>query len=353
MVALVEFAPTSSPDLDAIFNKYRETLFIPSVLPEHHRRLIYRESKAPLLLNDPGVTVTLPNDEDMRLMPMKLEDRPVKSKVIPKIMRLMSSSQEDSGWDNLIPFLEGMNLAKEPVPRYFLEQITRRAYEQGKYHIPVRCAELARRTDYRLCYPGLAKQIFTGCHNRAAAAEFQGDELAAAAKQAEYVALLLEKEEHCGGKLKPEEKDARQSVMVVGVLLELAAARALNLDAGKDLDGRVASYLAKALVLSGQGVTPPSFTSEKKRTLSERELEKLDVILNGAFLFKLLPAWHGMKLASKVEGAVTPEIQATLAERIKSLEEHIEVAQSKCRKAPKHVPRRALNMYDQLQSLQS
>ena len=285
-VALVEFSPTSSPELDAIFNKYRETLFIPSVLSEDHRRLIYRPSKHGQLLNEPGVTVTLPNDEDLKLQPMQLGQRPVKRQTIVKIKEILASTEDDNAWNNLIPFLEGMKTAKEPIEIKHVGQITRKAYERGKYSIPVRCAELAKRTDFRLRYPGLASVIFTGCHNRAAAAGFEGDELLAAAKQAEYIALMLEREEHCGGSLKDNQVDARKELRIVGVLLELAAAKAIHLHASTDLDGQVARYVAKSLALSdGHEFKPTTFErphyrsdkgpSSEKKPLSEEESQTI------------------------------------------------------------------------------
>ena len=184
LLALVEFTPTSSPELDALFKQYRETLFIPSVLSESHRRMIYRESNRNVLVNEPGVTVTLPNDEDLKLKPMKLKDRPVKKKALSQIQRLLASTQDDEVWHNLMPFLVGMNTAKESIPASWLAQITRKAHELGKHQLVFRCAEQAKRTNFKLCYKGVAKEMLLGCHNRAAAAGFQADGLLSAAKYA-------------------------------------------------------------------------------------------------------------------------------------------------------------------------
>ena len=352
-VALVEFSPTSSPELDAILSKYREKLFVPSVLSEDHRRLIYRPSKHGQLLNDPGVTVTLPNDEDLKLKPMRLEERPIKRKAILHIKDILSSTQDDDAWNNLIPFLEGMRTAKEPISTKFLCQIARKACEQGKFSIPQRCAELAKRTDFRLCYPGLATTVFIGCHDRAAAAGFKGDELLAAAKQAEYFALILEREEHCGGKLKEDEIDARKNLTVLGVLLELAAAKAVHVDAGKDQDSRVASYVAKVLALfDDRELKPWDFSDSEAQTLREKELKNYSLHRTGKYLVRRIPLWHGMKLASKVNGAIQPEVAKEFNERLRSLETNVRKAEAECREAVQHQPKKALIMFDQLQLLQ-
>ncbi len=303
-----------------------------------------------MLLNEPGVTVTLPNDEDLKLRPMRLEERPVKRKSIYAIKQILASTQDDTAWSNLVPFMEGMKTAKEALDTRFFCQIARKAYEQGKFNIPVRCAELAKRTDFRLCYPGLARTIFIGCHDRAAAAGFEGDELLAASKQAEYLALMLEKEEHCGGKLKDVEVDARKDLVVVGVLLELAAAKAVHQHAGKDPDGRVASYIAKSLALL-DGYEFEALTLEGPRTSSEADLKKHTLYRRGKHLVRTIPLWHGMKLASKVEGAVQPEVAKGFEERLRSLEMDIRTAEAECRAAEQHRPTKALQMFDQVLSL--
>lgn len=315
--------------------------------------MIYRPSRHGPLLNDPGVTVTLPNDEDFKLKPMRLEERPIKKKAIYDIKRILASTTDDDAWNNLIPFLEGMNTAKEPVRTRFLCQIARKAYEQGKYNIPQRCAELAKRTDFRLCYPGLANTIFLECHIRAAAAAFEGDELLAAAKQAEYIALILEREEHCGGRLKQYEVDARKSLVVVGVLLELAAAKAVHRHGSKDVDGTVAGYVAKLLTLTnGYELKPRDLSNSEAQTLPGKELKKYSLYRKGKWLATTIPLWHGMKLASKVEGALRPESTQELNERLRSLEQNIRKAETECRESVQHQPKKALQMFDQVQSLQ-
>ena len=350
-IALVEFEPTSSPELDALLDRYRETLFIPSVLSETHRRLIYRPTRNAVVQNEPGVTVTLPNDEDMKLRPMSLKERPNKMKSLPVIQKHLAATQDRQAWSNLIAFLEGMHVAKEPIPESFLEAITRKAYEQGQHSIPLRLAQLVKKTNYRLSSQRIAREVFLGCHIRAASAGFQGEELEAAAKQAELFAQLLEQQEHCGGRPRENEVDMRQDLGVVGVLLELAAARALSANGGKDTNGQVANYVAKALAMSqgkDLGLKMPS-SGELSRMLS-REQRQATVHGPANYLLQYLPLWHGMKLALEMEGVVSPHQKTALEAKLKSLNEHITKAVSQARKA-EWQPKRALQMYDRLQSL--
>jgi len=132
----------------------------------------------------------------------------------------------------------------------------------------------------------------------------------------------------------------RQSLMVVGVLLEMAAAKNIHSSAGKDTDGQVATYVAKALALSEAGFNEPLSDGQQKETARL-----------GHVLGNHLPLWHGMKLATKIEGAVSPGIQQTFNKRLQSLEKSIKDAESNVRNADKYQPRRALQMYDQLKAL--
>lgn len=356
----MDFKPTSEPELDAILTHYRDTLFIPASLSEYHRRLIFSPKKRSLLLNDPGVTVTLPNEEDYKLKPMSLTDRPVKAQALVRIREILSSTQDDNAWSNLLPFLEGMQASKEPVHKTFLGAIARKANEQGQHQLTMRCAELAQRTDFRLCYHEITKWMFLGCHDRATATKFQGDDLLSAAKQAEDMALLMEKEEHCGGKLPKDGKDMRQSLMVVGVLLELAAAKSIQNHGKKDIDGKVASYTRRALALSEAGfdgiasesaVKPDPADPEASEPSSESRASRSLMPRKGNFVIRYSPLWHGMKLASEVDGAISADIQASFNDRFKSLEQALKKTVAEIRSATEHQPKYALAMYDKLKSL--
>jgi hypothetical protein len=344
----VEFSPTSVPELDTILTKYRDTLFIPSVLSESHRRLIYRPSRHKLLLSDPGVTVTLPNDEDYKLQPMKLTDRPIKATSLSSIRRILASTDDDAAWATVLPFLEGMNQAKSSPSESFMVSLVRKAFEKGKYNLPMAWTEQAKRTGMRLCFKDITHEMMIGCHKRAAAADFKGDELISAAKHAERVAQLLEQEEHCAGKLKEGQFDMRKNVMVVGVLLELAAARAIHLHAGEDVDGKVHSYITKTIAMLEAGFPELVLPSSSEETYTATRVRNSMI---GEYLRVYAPLWGGMKLASGVKGAVTPEKKRLFQDQMKALSDKLESAAAQPREGQTAFPRRGLQIYDQVKSL--
>jgi hypothetical protein len=294
--------------------------------------------------------VTLPNDEDVKLKPMKLDDRPVKAKALKQIRMILRETQDNDAWNNLLPFLEGMHTAKQPIREDFLASIVRVAGQQGKHQAVMRCVEVPRRTNLRLCLPEVTRELLLACHLRAADAGFKGEEFLSAAKQAERIALMMEKEEHCGGKLHPGEVDMRQSLMVVGVLLEMAAAKALEVNGGKDVDGHVSSYVAKAIALFSENQIKERVTADYNIMISKKET----VTAHAWWLADMLPLWYGMKLAAKVEASVSPDIRESFDQRFKTLDTEIQAAASDFRKggdiAQGKNPR-PLAMLDQLKSI--
>jgi phosphoglycolate phosphatase-like HAD superfamily hydrolase len=294
------------------------------VLSQTHRRLIYRPTNHSKILNDPGVTVTLPNEVDYKLKPMEMSDRPKLKASYLRIQRILASTTDDEAWNNLLHFLEGMNIAGERIPTAFKERVTRKAFQQGKDAVIMRAVQDADKTEFRLSLPALTRTIMTGVHRKAADANFKGEGLDSAFKQAETIARLMETKAHCDRKLAQSKNfaDMRQSLMVVGTLLELAAARAIDANEGKDVDGKVASYVAKALVLSQDNfhlnATPPDISGP---------------YMGGGILWLagILPLFHGMKLATKIEGAIKPDLQATFDERFQALQNNINSEEASAR----------------------
>lgn len=323
---------------------FREKVFTPAALGAHHRSLIYKKSRHPILLNDPGVTVTMANDEEIKLRPMERWDKPNKRRSLRQIADILGRSHDHIIWGNLIPFLEGMKQSHEKVPDSFLEKITRKANEVGKAGIIIRCAEMAGTTGVSLGMPAVTRELFLGCHNRSADAGFKGPVLEKAAAQAEHMSLMLEEKVHCGGDLNATGRpDMRRSPTVLGVLLEMAAAKAQNTAGGKDIDGKVASYVIKSLALTHDGV------QDSVLTLTDREGSAAELDSSSRHLENLLPLWNGLKLASQVDGITESKIGAELSARLQTVEQEVQAAAEKVKRLASGKPRRALQMYEQLQ----
>lgn len=357
--AFPSFTPTSQPELDAIFAQYRETLFIPANLSQAHRRLVYRTSKQHILTNDPGVTVSISDEEDIKLRPMELTERPDKAKTLVQISRLLGQDDSPEAWSNLLPFLEGMTSAHEPVPPSFLERIARKANMIGTYRFVIECAEQARRTNVSLSDPFLTRELFQGCHERALDVSFKGDGFERAARQAQHIVLLMEKAEHCGRQsLRPGQVDMRRSLFVNSVVLEMAAARAFFASAKRsDDDGEVARSVARVIQLSQSttsrlpDLTMPEFNSQKakdpKRNDSYNKMGKAAQRLEG-----LLPLWSGLKFASKLDAAVISPNKDAFQDRLRGTEEEVKAAEADMKAlAGQNQERRSLNMLNKLREI--
>ncbi|OAL28013.1 hypothetical protein AYO20_09635 [Fonsecaea nubica] len=329
------FNPTSNPEFDDFLLTWRQKVFMPAALENHHRDLIYKASRHSTLINEPGVTVTMDDDEEIKLEPMHYFDKPNVHSSIVKLVKLLEGNHNDTDWNNLPPFLHGLVMAKINLPSSFYEKITRKACEVGKERIILRCAEKPAETGVKLSRKGVAKELMLGFHNRVVSANFKGGELEAASRRAEYVARMLEDEVHGGGKLSKGEVDARKDLVVLAVLLELAAARAVHTYAGQDQEGKVANYATKLLHL------------DSKDRFSQ--LEQLTEIEQNFALVELLPIQNSMEWALKIESVKNAQLGNQLQAELSNLTTVVKKTVESLREKVGDKPRRSLIMYDQLQ----
>jgi hypothetical protein len=297
---------------------------------------MYRPTRHAILLSDPGITVTLSNDEEIKLMPMDPQDRPNKHKSMNRFVELLGQSPESSRWNNLPAFLVGMAMAKENLPEGWLEKLVRKANEQDRAGVIVRCMEMSKKTRMTLADAAPTRELMIGLHSRAVRAQFEKEALESALRQAEYVVLMMDKEEHCGGKLKDGQKDMRQNLTVLGVLLEIAAARSVRFSGAVDTDGKVARYAEKTLAIC----------KDDTFDVSEETL-----VMEGQLL-SWLPLWSGMRLAMKMEEVAQSSTGQSMQKALGELEHSVsrirEAIQQKVQK-DQGKQKRCLAMYQELQ----
>ena len=304
------FKPTSSPELDSLLAKFRDTLFIPTSLPLRHRKLIYKASKAEDLRQHPIIVNIGGEIEELyQLWPMDIRDRPKKNDVLNAVS-LMKTRQD---WHNLPPLLVGMRSSKQIISLKQWEWIVRVAGLAGMQSIVLECAKQARRSGLVLGHPGVARKLFFTFHSSARSAGFKGPELATALVQAQRAAWLMNGPEHIWTKSKI--KDPKRLPDIIGILLELSAAHAIDAFEGKDKDGEVRHYAQKVLCTwpVGEFDVPPTGSVEA----------------NGKLL-EFVPLWHGIKLALQVEDVkVDKTLSSLLASRLKELGQKIEETATK------------------------
>jgi uncharacterized protein (DUF3820 family) len=313
---------------------FRTKIFTPGALSQAHRDLIYKTKRHKLLLNDPGITVTMSNDEELRLLPMHMPDRPNKKKSLQRLVELL---QDYSDWQNLPAFLEGMQLADEILPKGYMERFVRKANEQGRVGIIIRCAEMVKKTGLTLANPAVTIELMLGIHSHAARADFRGEEMDKALRQAQEIALLMEKDEHCGDKtaLKAGHRDMRRDLTVLGTLLELRAAQADQSATGDVIFARVETIAAKIM----------AFWPREALTVAE------DISAARIQLECRLPLWAGLKLALKGPWLSDPELRGKVTKACGELGEIIELGRVKVEEAARGRTRRCLHMYNDVKGL--
>lgn len=312
---------------------FRTKIFTPGALSKTHRDLIYKTTRHKLLIGDPGVTVTMSDEEELRLLPMSSHDRPKKKQ---SLLRLLELLQDGRDWQNLPAFLEGMQLAREELPPGYVERLTRRANAQGKTGLMIRCVEMVRKTGVTLADPATTRELMLGIHMMAARSKFTGEDMDKAVRQAREIALLMEKPEHCGGRVwKIGQKDMRKDIVVLAVMLELRAARP---DLSEDADitlGRLEKIASRVMALWPL----QDFTVNQEAGPARLQLEGW------------LPLWAAMKLALKAQGLKDSNLRHELEDAHKILTEPIEQARKIVEQASLGRPRRCLYMYNDLKDL--
>lgn len=279
--------------------------------------------------------------EDVKLEPLNRYDTPKKDDALYQIAEILSESAEIDVWSQLPAFLEGLQKARYSVPMWFLEKLTRKANEHGKAGIIKQCAVMVKRTGLSLSNKSVTRELFLGSHMRFIEQWKNGGDYEKEQKFAQSLALMLGSKDHCGGRLEETDSigDMRKDITVLGVLLEMAAARAVSVHKGRDVDGRVGSFLSKTVAL-----IPSDAEYREKQKIPGQAIEEW------------LPLVNGIRLSLQVTGVavgkgrnVESEMKGALKNRLSEVDAMIKEEAQKLRKESPGTPRRALKMLEQLQ----
>ncbi|KFY88530.1 hypothetical protein V500_06296 [Pseudogymnoascus sp. VKM F-4518 (FW-2643)] len=237
------FQPTSSPELDNILSKFRNTIFLPAHLSKQHRDLVYAFKNKKNLEAIP-VTVEI-GGEEIRLKHINMtKDVPNQRKALREALGLM---KEKKDWDNFPLLLEGLHSAGRVTDEVVLEQFVRMASLAGRQDAVLESARRVSKTGFRINTREIAKMVVWWIQYRALANDFSQAETKKALSMAEQIAILMEDKAHAGGRAADSE-DPRTSPEVIGLLLELSALNVKH-EGGKDENGSVEKY-AKSLLAS-------------------------------------------------------------------------------------------------------
>ncbi|KFZ05104.1 hypothetical protein V501_08673 [Pseudogymnoascus sp. VKM F-4519 (FW-2642)] len=237
------FQPTSSPELDNIISKFRNTIFLPAHLSKQHRDLVYAFKHKKSLETIP-VTVEI-GGEEIRLNHInRTKDVPNQRKALREALGLM---KEKKDWDSFPLLLEGLHSAGRVTDYVVLELFARMACVAGRQDVVLESARRVSKTGFRINGREIAKIVVWWIQYSALANGFSQADTKKALSMAEQIAILMEDKAHAGGRV-ADSDDPRTSPEVIGLLLELSALNAKH-QGGKDGNGSVEKY-AKGLLAS-------------------------------------------------------------------------------------------------------
>lgn len=238
------FSETSSPELNDVLASMRNKHFIPAALHKADRRLIFGTKSRQTLADNPQ-TVKI-GGEDVQLQWMeRRKEIPNRRKLLHKAFDLMAAG-EGKEWQNLPALLTGLKGAGAPAGEKTLGRIVRKAIQAGRTGVVVQCLQQGVSTGMTLDKEEVLENVTWGLHATAQRDGWSEAAVLKALKAANQVGMLLETEEHGGGRVL-HENDARRRPEVIGVFLELAAVHAFRFQDGKDVDGKAKTYAERLL----------------------------------------------------------------------------------------------------------
>ncbi|KAI9930072.1 hypothetical protein ASPWEDRAFT_147632 [Aspergillus wentii DTO 134E9] len=315
--AIPTFPPTSSSELDQALNRFREELFVPFGLTTQQRNLMSRQKYADRLEEEPVTVAIGENDEPFTLRPMDPQSRPTNRDMVDTIS-LMKTPQD---WQNILPFLAGLRMSHRVLKSDRWEWLVRKAGQADALGVLLECAKRSDITGFRLNHAGIVQSFFFELHRKAQRGEFKDPAVTKALSLAKQAIILMETPEHIERDVK---LDPKRKPYVIGTLLELSAARAVNELGGNDEGGHVRAYAQRLLATWSLG----NFSRDAKTWVNADQM-----------LQENIPIYNGMKLALQVkEVSQDKTISSGLKTRINGLNmaitSHKEMAPEKVMQQP-------------------
>jgi len=293
-----KFTEVSIPELNDLLTALRLRVIFPAHLAKKQRDLIFKPKYEELLATEP-VTTTIGGEEFTLENIEPRKDVPSAKKTLFRAIELM---KEKKDWGNLPNLLQGLrHTGFKTQTLEVKEKVVRKARQAGRQEVILECIRRVADTGMKLKEPEFVTNVMLAMHWRALESDWHEHETAKALFWAEMVVSLMEDTKHAGSRMLDGENDPRLQPDVIGILLDLAAVRAVKHLESRDVDGKVAEYTARLLG------TPLEF----RKPAAETEYE-----LN-PWLSAHAPVLHGMYEALKV---LEPSSDIALRLKVKSVE---------------------------------
>ncbi|KAL8827519.1 MAG: hypothetical protein Q9191_003131 [Dirinaria sp. TL-2023a] len=329
---LPKFTPTSSPDLDSLLSTFRNNIFLPSRLVKEQKKLIYSPKNRRMLLKSDEPVSVLIGDEVLDLQPLnRLRDEPKTRASVAKVLALMKEGRD---WVNLPGFLEGLKTARRKLRGWQVEKMVRRANECGRQGVVLECLRRVEGTAVGLWEVAVVRECMIGAVLKAQMDGWGSKGVEEGANFAMQVWDMLWDERHRVAR--PPEKDPKLRPEIVGVVVEMLAAKAVKVEDGKGDSKELKKHVERLV-----GVWK----------YADLEVDEGGLYDANAKLMMWAPVWHGMKLArtvlghdSQLGGELGKRIQKDLDPLLKKAKEVVAA------NVPEGGERRGLKMYEQLLS---
>lgn len=235
---------------------------------------------------------------------------------------------ECGDWRNLPSWLEGLKVARRRVKGWQVEKMVRRANEKGMMGVVMDCVRRVEKTGVVLGNVRVAREVAWGAVLKAVQSGWSEQGVESGVKYVENVWEML-----CDGRHKGVE-DPKKRPEVVGVLMQMYAAKALLIQGGRDEGGTVEKWAGLMLRL----------WENAELTVDETDWSDAN--------YKLLmwsPVWHGIKMARQVLGSESPLSKRLEIRLTQDLEPLLQKTQAILdAHAPQEGKRRGLKMYESL-----
>ena len=236
---------------------------------------------------------------------------------------------ETRDWRNLPGFLEGLKTAGRKLGRGQVEKMVRKANECGRQGVVMEIMRRVEATGVGLWDVDVARECMLGATMRAQQGEWESEGIEAGVKLARQYWDLLWDDRH--RVIRPVGLDPRRRPEIVGIVVELLAAKALKSGERRD---EVERFVERLLGLW-------KWAELRFDAGNQNDANKL--------LLMWAPAWHGMVLARQVLGKDS-RLGKVLGERLHSDLESIlvEARDLLAVNMPDSGGKRGLRMYEQL-----
>ena len=335
---LPHFPPTTTPEYDTLLTTLRTQHFIPPLLSTQHKTLVYNPKNHYLLLNEPGVTITLSDGEEVKLTPMHPHDKASKHRSLRELLGYLSEEDVDeeemkTRWRCVPGVLSGFQTTGHGVGSEFREELVRRAGERRQLRAILRCMEVAKKTGMTLAEENVARELFWQFHALAVRTDWEGEEFGWVVKRAGDCVWLMERPEHCGlgaGKMRDGQRDMRTDFWLVGALFELLAARAARGNGGEEGAREVKTMAVRLLALEKLEKARVKYEGRPEHELERR-----------------IPLWNGLRLGSKIKGM--GEVDAGLRSLLKRVDGDVQRLRIEVADAAQGKTRRCLRMLEEME----